>query len=51
MFVYPADESVELPPEFVEFTSVPDDPLTLDPADIEANRSTWIDEWTEIVLS
>jgi thiamine transport system substrate-binding protein len=51
MFVYPAVASVELPPEFVDFTSVPDDPLALDPADIEANRSTWIDEWTEIVLS
>ncbi|HWM20478.1 MAG TPA: thiamine ABC transporter substrate-binding protein [Ilumatobacteraceae bacterium] len=50
LFVYPADASVELPPEFVEFTSVPESPLTLDPDDIEANRSTWIDEWTEIVL-
>jgi thiamine transport system substrate-binding protein len=50
LFVYPADASVELPPEFVDFTSVPDEPLALDPADIEANRSTWIDEWTEIVL-
>ena len=51
LFVYPADESVELPPEFVEFTTVPEAPLTLDPTDIEANRSTWIDEWTEIVLA
>ena len=51
LFVYPANESVELPPEFVEFATVPERPLTLDPADIEANRSTWIDEWTEIVLA
>jgi thiamine transport system substrate-binding protein len=51
LFVYPADSSVELPPEFVEFASVPGAPLTLDPADIDANRSTWIDEWTEIVLA
>ena len=51
LFVYPANESVELPPEFVEFTTVPEAPLTLDPTDIEANRSTWIDEWTETVLS
>ena len=51
MFVYPADASVELPPEFVEFASVPEAPLTLDPAEIEANRSTWIDEWTGIVLT
>jgi thiamine transport system substrate-binding protein len=51
LFVYPADPSVPLPSEFVEFTVVPESPLTLDPADIEANRSTWIDEWTETVLS
>jgi thiamine transport system substrate-binding protein len=51
MFVYPADTTVELPPEFVEFTTVADAPLTLDPDDIEANRSIWIDEWTSIVLS
>jgi thiamine transport system substrate-binding protein len=51
LFVYPADASVELPPEFVDFTTVPDAPLTLDPTDIEAHRSTWIDEWTEIVLA
>jgi thiamine transport system substrate-binding protein len=50
MFVYPAHASVELPPEFIEFASVPEESLTLDPAEIEANRSTWIDEWTEIVL-
>jgi thiamine transport system substrate-binding protein len=51
LFVYPADASVDLPTEFVEFTSVPDEPLTLDPAEIETNRSTWIDEWTGIVLA
>ncbi len=51
LFVYPADESVELPPEFVEFAAVPEAPLTLDPAEIGANRSTWIDEWTELVLT
>ncbi|MGH9132983.1 MAG: thiamine ABC transporter substrate-binding protein [Ilumatobacteraceae bacterium] len=50
LFVYPAVESVELPPEFVEFALVPDAPYTLDPDEIEANRSTWIDEWTELVL-
>ena len=51
LFVYPADASVDLPREFVDFAAVPEAPLTLDPAEIEANRSTWIDQWTEIVLS
>ncbi len=36
LFVFPANEDVDLPPEFVEHTVVPDDPATLDPA---ADRS------------
>ena len=50
LFVYPANADVELPPEFVEAAVIPDDPHTVDPADIDANRSTWIDEWTELVI-
>jgi len=29
---------------------VPEAPRSLDPAVIDAERSTWIDEWTELVL-
>ncbi len=50
LFVYPVNEAVELPPEFVEFAIVPDDSRTLDPAEIEADRERWIDEWTSLVL-
>jgi thiamine transport system substrate-binding protein len=50
LFVYPVNEAVELPPEFVEFAVVPDASRALDPALIDAERSTWIDEWTELVL-
>jgi thiamine transport system substrate-binding protein len=50
LFVYPANADVELPPEFVEAAVIPDDPHTIDPADVDANRSTWIDEWTELVI-
>ena len=50
MFVYPVIESATLPPEFVEHTAVPDDPLMLDPAEIEANRDAWTERWVEIVL-
>ena len=49
-FVFPANETAELPTEFVEFTVIPDEPVTLDPADIEAHREEWIDTWTGIVL-
>ncbi len=50
MFVFPANENAELPPEFVQFAELPSEPLTLDIVDIEANREKWIEEWTGIVL-
>jgi thiamine transport system substrate-binding protein len=50
MFVFPAVADTPLPPEFVEFSVVPDDPLSLDPDLIEERRDEWIDRWTEIVL-
>jgi thiamine transport system substrate-binding protein len=50
LFVYPANSEVELPPEFVESAVIPTDPLSVDPAEIDANRSRWIDEWTELVI-
>lgn len=49
-FVFPANETVPLPQEFVDYTVVPASPNRLDPDDIEANRERWIAEWTEIVL-
>ncbi len=51
LFVYPANETVELPAEFIDFAVVPDDSRSVDPADIAEHRETWIDEWTAIVLS
>jgi thiamine transport system substrate-binding protein len=49
-FVFPANETVDLPAEFVEHTSLPETPASIDPADIDANRERWIEEWTRIVL-
>ena len=51
MFVFPARVDAALPPEFIEHTTVPDAPATLDPAVIDANRERWIEEWTEIMRS
>jgi thiamine transport system substrate-binding protein len=50
MFVYPVREGVALPEAFVEHALQPEAPLTLLPAEIEAGRDRWIDEWTQIVL-
>lgn len=49
-FVFPVRDGVELPEEFVKWAPRPDDPLRLDPADVAANRTAWIDEWTDTVL-
>jgi thiamine transport system substrate-binding protein len=50
LFVYPANTGVGLPPEFVDHAVMPDSPRAVDPDDIEANRSDWIDAWTGAVL-
>ncbi len=49
-FVFPANETVELPAEFSDHTIIPASPLSLDPDSVEQNRERWIDEWTDIVL-
>ncbi len=48
-FVYPANGSVDLPESFVEFGPLADDPLTLNPAVIEANRDDWTERWNAII--
>lgn len=50
MFVFPANENAELPQEFSDWAQIPDQPASVDPAEINANRDTWIEEWTETVL-
>jgi len=49
MFVFPARSDTPLPVEFVEFTSVPAEPVTMSPTEIGANRDEWIKAWTELV--
>lgn len=49
MFVFPANTEAMLPPEFVEFTTIPAAPASIDPAEIDANRDEWIETWTEVV--
>ena len=51
MFVYPANGDAALPPVFVEFTTFPSSPVTVDPAAIDANRQRWIEEWTALARS
>ncbi|MEZ5117774.1 MAG: thiamine ABC transporter substrate-binding protein [Candidatus Nanopelagicales bacterium] len=50
MFVFPAVSGTPLPQVFTDFAAVPADPLTLDPAQVDAGRTAWVDAWTQVVL-
>lgn len=48
-FVFPANATVDLPEVFAANTVIPEDPVSLDPAEIAANREAWIDQWQRLV--
>jgi thiamine transport system substrate-binding protein len=50
MFVFPASTTATLPRAFVDHVVLPEDPYTLPPAEIGANRNAWTERWTQIVL-
>jgi thiamine transport system substrate-binding protein len=50
MFVFPVNPDAKLPDVFVKYAAVPENPVTLDPKDINSNREKWIQAWTETVL-
>ena len=50
LFVYPSNTGVELPQEFIDFAIVPESSRSIEPDRIEANRTEWIDTWTNLVL-
>ena len=49
LFVFPVNQQVQLAEEFVRYATIPQRPLGLPPAAIDAGRSDWIDRWTSIV--
>ncbi len=50
MFVFPVNQSAELPEVFQEYGQVAAAPAQMDPERIAANREAWIQAWTEAVL-
>lgn len=50
MFVYPVNPKASLPVEFEQWAQVAEQPASLDPALIAANRDKWIAAWTETVV-
>jgi len=49
MYVYPVSTSVAVPDSWAEFAPLAEQPWALSPAEITANRDTWIQDWTDIV--
>ncbi|MFD1832467.1 thiamine ABC transporter substrate binding subunit [Streptomyces desertarenae] len=50
MFVHPAREGTELPETFTRYGATIDEPHTVAPERIAADRETWIKAWTSTVL-
>ncbi len=50
MYVYPVNPAAKLPDVFVKYNQVPQEPASMDPATIAANRDKWINDWTATVL-
>jgi thiamine transport system substrate-binding protein len=50
MFVTPAMPGTPLPKVYSDWAPTPSDPLTLDPEQIDQNRSTWLDQWDQVTL-
>jgi len=50
LFVNPANTTVELPQVFIDFAVQPASPLSIYPADIETNRTAWLESWRAAAL-
>ena len=50
MYVYPTDPEAPLPADWKRFAPVPPDPYRLEAEQIDANRSRWVQEWTDTVV-
>lgn len=48
MYVFPVAEDVELPEVWSRWAEVAEDPITVAPEEIEANREQWVREWADI---
>jgi thiamine transport system substrate-binding protein len=49
MFVYPVNQTAQLPDVFVQHAQVADQPASITYADIAANRDAWIEAWVEVM--
>ena len=50
MWVYPANSKAEVGDLFEKWAEIPQQPATLSPDEIAANREAWIEAWTDVML-
>jgi thiamine transport system substrate-binding protein len=50
MYVQPVNGQAKVPALFAQYTAQPATVLHLSPAEVGANRSTWVDQWTAVVV-
>jgi thiamine transport system substrate-binding protein len=50
MYVFPVNADATLPASWAEYAEVATDPYEIDPAEIDANRERWINEWAAIAV-
>jgi thiamine transport system substrate-binding protein len=48
MYVFPVDAGAALPPDWAQFAPQPDDPYTVDPAEIAEHRDDWLRDWSDV---
>ena len=51
MYVYPVDVHTALPADWKKFAPVATAPAEMDPAEITANRESWISAWSDLMES
>jgi len=48
MYVFPVVDGVELPEDWATYAEQPAAPYEVDPAEIAANRESWLEEWRDV---
>jgi thiamine transport system substrate-binding protein len=49
MFVYPVNQSAQLPEVFTQYAQVANQPVDISYNEIASNRDEWIEAWTEVM--
>lgn len=48
MYVFPVVSGTKLPTQWARFAQRPTQPFAVDPADVDAQRETWLREWSDL---